>query len=114
MKLCEFQDEKAIEVLAELIEPVSAIAADERVKAAFKGSKAAAVSVLLKNHAHEVMRIMAALDGVPVKEYHCNVLTLPKKMMEIINDPDVMSLFTDAGTENIGESSGSAAANTEA
>lgn len=114
MRLCEFQDEKSIEVLAELIEIVSVITADECVKEAFKGSKAAAVSVLLKNHAHEVMQIMAALDGVPVEEYHCNVLTLPKKLTEIINDPDVMSLFTSAETENIGVSSGSAAANTEA
>ena len=114
MRLCEFQDEKAIEVLAELVDPISVIAADELVKAAFKESKAEAVSVLLKNHAHELMQIMAALDGVPVEEYHCNVLTLPKKLMEIINDPDVMSLFTSAETESIGESSGSAMANTEA
>lgn len=114
MRFCEFQDEKAIEVLAELVDPISVIAADELVKAAFKESKAEAASVLLKNHAHELMQIMAALDGVPVEEYHCNVLTLPKKLMEIINDPDVMSLFTDAGTENIGGSSGSATANTEA
>lgn len=114
MRLCEFQDEKAIEVLAELIEPVSEIAMDENVKKVFKKNKPAAVKEMLKNHARAVMRIMAALDGIPVEEYHCNVLTLPKKLMEIINDTDVMSLFTDAGTENIGESSGSATVNTEA
>ena len=114
MRLCEFQDEKAIEVLAELIEPVAEIAMDENVKKVFGKNKPAAVKEMLKNHARAVMRIMAALDGVPVEEYHCNVLTLPKKLMEIINDPDVMSLFTGAETENIGVSSGSAAANTEA
>ena len=40
------------------------------------------------------MEILAAMDGVPVEEYHCNVLTLPATLLELINDPEVSRLFT--------------------
>lgn len=99
MKLSEFKDEAALELLAEIIEPASVLFSDAEVKkaiaAAYKGggSPAAAVSLMLKTHQREVLAIMAALDCVPLAEYHCNVLTLPTKLLEILNDEELMAFF---------------------
>lgn len=98
MKLSEYKDEAALELLADLIEPASAIFADEEIKAAYekKESKAAMIGKAIKRHKPEVMRILAALDGVPVEEYHCNILTLPVKLLQILNDPDLTDFFSSA------------------
>jgi len=114
MKISEYKDEKALEVVAELIEPVAKICADKEVINAFKDSKLAAIKTLIKNHKAEVMLIMATLDDTPVEDYHINILTLPKKLLEILNDEDFMSLFTYAEQTTVGKSSGSAMENTKA
>ncbi len=94
MKLTEIKNEDALDVLANIIDPLCEIAADENVKKANKeGGKIAAVKYVLKNHKSAVMAVLAALDGVPVEEYSCNVLTLPAKILEILNDPEIMAVF---------------------
>lgn len=116
MKLSEYKDEDALDVLADLVEPATEILADKEIKAASEdGNRAKAVAVAIKRHKKAVIAILAALERKPVEEFHCNVLTLPIKLIEILNDPGVMSLFTSAGqtaertpsgslTENIEES----------
>jgi hypothetical protein len=52
------------------------------------------IKYLLKNHAKEVHEVMAILEGVPAEEYNPNLLTLPLMLMEILNDSDLLSLFT--------------------
>lgn len=59
------------------------------------------------------MQIMATMDGVPVEEYKCNVFTLPVKILELLNDPDIVQLFTYQGQTGDANSSGSASENTE-
>lgn len=98
MKLSEYKDEQAIDLLADIIEPATEIMADAEVKKMFKekASKVAAIKYAIKNHKSAVMEILAALDGVPVEEYHCNVFTLPMKCLEILSDEDLISFFTSA------------------
>lgn len=98
MKLSDYKDEAALDLLAELIEPASEILADAEVrKAAEDGNRLRAVALAIKNHKRAVMSVLAALDGVPIEEYHCNVLTLPAKLVELFDDPDISQLFTFAG-----------------
>lgn len=98
MRLSDYQDEAALDLLADLIEPASEILGDEAVKeAAVSGKTWRAVAVAIKNHKKSVLRVLAALDGVPAKEYHCNVMTLPAKLVELFDDPDIAQLFTFAG-----------------
>jgi hypothetical protein len=115
VKLSEFKDERAIETLADVMEPVCAICADEKVGEMAKSGtpKLKLISYVLKNHAAEVKTCMAILDGENPEEYHCNMLTLPKKLLEILNDSDFMQLFTSAETEGGAKSSGSASENAE-
>lgn len=98
MKLSDYKDDAALDLLAELIEPASEILADEEVRSsAESGKRMHAVAVAIKNHKKAVMSVLAALDGVPLEEYHCNVLTLPVKLIELFDDPDIAQLFTFAG-----------------
>ena len=115
MKLSEYKDEAALDLLAELIAPASEIFSDEDVRNAVEGNnKATAVSLAIKKHKKAVMAILAALDGVPVEEFHCNVLTLPLKLLELLDDPETMRLFTSAGQREENTLSGSPTENTEA
>ncbi len=116
MKLSEYKDGEALELLADLIEPVSSILADKDISALQKdgASVAKIASAAIKGHKEEVLRIMAALDGVPFEDYHCNILTLPKRLIEILNDKDLQDFFSSQGQTEEQTSSGSASANTKA
>ncbi len=120
MKVTDFKDEAALDLLAEIIEPASVIFSDDKVKAVLKeaqdkgGSRAKAVAEILKLHKKEIIEIMAALDGVPVKDFHCNILTLPKKLLEILNDEELMDFFASQAEElTLSASSGLHTENTE-
>lgn len=93
MKLSDIKDEKALDVLADIIEPANEIFSDEEVKEASEKSKAKAISIAIKKHKKEVIAIMAALDDVPIENYHFNILTVPIKILSILNDPELEQLF---------------------
>ena len=114
MKLSEIKNEKAIEVLADLIDPVIELCKDKYFgEAMTKGDTKKAVKVMLKGHAKAVKEILAALEGVPVDMYECNILTLPKTLIEILSDPEVMSLFISADVTEGATPSTSALESTE-
>lgn len=95
MKLSEYKNEQALDILADILEPSAKIFSDKDVKQAFeKGDKISGIKAAIKGHKTEIIEILAVLDGVPVAEYECNVLTLPVKLLEILNDTDLMSFFS--------------------
>lgn len=108
--MVNFDNEKALDVFADLIEPFTEILSDEGIKEAFKGneSKARIAKMAIKKHKKEVIQILAILDDVPVEEYKVNVFTLPAKVIEILNDPTFADLFTSQGQKKTEKSSGSA------
>lgn len=94
MKLSEYKNEQALDILADILEPSAKIFSDKDVKKAFEtGDKIKGIKAAIKTHKSEIIEILAVLDGVPVAEYECNVLTLPIKLLEILNDTDLMSFF---------------------
>lgn len=113
-KLSEYKDGEALEMLAEIIEPVTLILADKKVMKEFKKTKIKGVSYILKNHKEQIIPILATLEGVPEKDYHCNIVTLPKVLIEIMNDKDLVDFFGSQlpTSEDAGGSSGSATENT--
>ena len=113
MKLSEYQGEAALDILADLIEPVGEIMTGKEIGEVFKKNRFKAIGMAIKNHKKAVMQIMATIDGVPVEEYKCNVFTLPVKILELLNDPDIVQLFTYQGQTGDANSSGSASENTE-
>ena len=95
-QLSDFKNEEALDLLVDLIDPAADIFSDKKIVDIIRGegSKIEAVKVAIKEHKAAVMQIMAALDGVPVEEYSCNVFTLPIKLLEILNDKELISFFT--------------------
>lgn len=94
-KLSEYKDGDALDLLADIMEPAVEITADEEFKAAFEQSPVKAASVAIKRHKKEVMGILARMDGVPVEDFHCNILTLPGRIIEILSDEELLAFFTE-------------------
>ena len=112
MKISEYRDEAALELLANISEPAIEIFADEQLADLIRQKKSGkAVSVAIKNHKKEVMELLAALEGVPVEEFHCSVFTLPAKLIEILSDKELIAFFSN--TQGIAAVSGNVTENTE-
>lgn len=97
-KLSEIQDDEAMDLLADIMDPLADICSDPKIKEMSEGEKKATklevIKYVMKNHKEPLKLIMAKLEGVPVEEYHYNVLTLPLVLLEIFNEPEVAKLFT--------------------
>lgn len=116
MKISDYKGEEALDVLAELIEPAAAIMSDKDIaEFARKKNRVMLIKTLIKNHKAEVIEVMAVLDREDPRQYaeKVNLFTLPKKLLEVFNDPDVMSLFTSQGQSVEETSSTSAMESTE-
>lgn len=94
MKLSEIKGEQALDVLADMLEPAARIISDDEIEKAYKsGQRLKAVRIAIKNHKRDVIEILAATEGEDPNTYEPNVLSIPIKLLEILNDPDVMGLF---------------------
>ena len=113
MKLSDIKGEKALEVLADLLEPAAEIMSDKEAVKLFKsGQQIQGVSYILKQHTKACLTVLALTEGENPETYQPNVLSLPMKLMEVFNDPELMSLFTSQGQKE-SPSSGSATVITE-
>ena len=111
-KLSEIKGEDALDVLADVLDPIMEISADEKFVAMCRGNgkKSEIVKYLLKTHKCEVLEVMAILDGEDPQTYAPPIVKLPVMLLELFNDPDLISLFQSQDTVT---SSGSATENTE-
>lgn len=93
MKLSDFKDEKAIEVVADLLEPIFNIISNaENAKAANEGTLKFAAAIL-KNSKHDVMTMLAVLDDKDPEMYHCTAVTVLQDVMIMLSDDDLLQLF---------------------
>lgn len=114
MELSEIKNEQAIEVLADMFDPIIEIASDEKVVSAARGdNKVLMVKYILKEHSRAVFELMALSEGVPVDEYECDIFTLPMKLLDLFNRPELSFLFQSQGQKTGETSFGSATENTE-
>lgn len=110
-KLSEIYGEDALDVLADLIEPISEFAQDKTfVDLIRKGEKVKAVQRAIKSHKKAVLSVMAILEDKNPEEYNPPLLRLPVMLLEIFNDPELLVLFP---SEQTVTSSGSASGSTE-
>lgn len=95
MKLSEYKNEEALDILADILEPSIEIFTDKALIKLIQGKdKPKAISYAIKNHKKPILSILAILDGKKPEEYECNVFTLPAKILEILNDEELMSFFS--------------------
>lgn len=121
MRLSDYKGEEALDVLADIIEPLANIITDEEIQKMAKQENTpvlAMVKPAIKNHKKDLIAILARLENQPVEEYEktMSLFTLPKQVLELLNDPEVQSLFQSQGKSEITSlaSSSSATENTEA
>ena len=108
MKLSDIKGERAIEVIADLIEPVANIATDKEcadlfsvrpVKGEDKNVSARKhlvkkVPLLLRTHKRDVIQIIATIDGKSVDDM--NLFSITAALIGIVKDEALIELFTSA------------------
>ena len=121
MKLSDYKGEEALDVLADIIEPLAMIISDKEIQELSKQKNVPAVRFIkpaIKNHKRELIQVLARLENQPVEEYEktITIFTLPSQVLDLINDPEVQSLFRSQGKSQVTQlaSSSSATENTEA
>lgn len=116
MSLSQVRGEAALDLLADIMEPASAILDDDEVKEAFRGNKnkLKTVYVVLKRHKSEMLQILAAVNQVPVDDYRPNPFEILKSTFEILTDPGLSDFFISQDLKMDAVSSGPASENTEA
>lgn len=126
MKLSDIRGERALEVVADLIDPICNIAQDEKAAAFFRKEKVPpgmdpktfllrrvqkTIPPLLNSHRRDVLRILSAIEGSSLSKYESS-LTLAKLMkdwVDLMTDSAFFELFLSAQN---GDTSGSAQENT--
>ena len=110
MKLSDIKGARTFDVIAEIIEPITNIAADKEAADLFVRKELPAgmdaktfvvkrikrsVPILLKNHKHDLVTILAAIEGVPAEEYEegLNLVKLTKDVVELLNDEAFKAFF---------------------
>lgn len=104
MKLSEIKGERALDILADLIDPVADIFGDKEIMTALQSGKAPAkaIKLALKNHKRSVIDMMAAIDGEDPETYEPSLFVLPKRLLDLLNDPEVQQLFSSQETTSDG------------
>jgi hypothetical protein len=122
LKLSDIKGDRTLEVIAEVIEPISNIAENPEAAKLFKREKLPegvtpkefllarakkSVPVILKDHKEDVMSILAAIEGVTPKQYaeNLNLVKLVRDFTELLADEAFAVLFISAQN---GNTSGSA------
>jgi hypothetical protein len=117
MKISDYKGEEAIELLADIMEPMAEILKDEEIRKMADTPGTPYIKIaqkLLKRHSKEVLHILALIDQEDPKKYKPNIFTLPMKLVELISMPEIKTLFTSQSQMNGEEHSGSATESTEA
>jgi len=118
MKLSEIKGERTLDVITELVEPIANIAQDSDVVKAMNVAPSTAdgkrtvlikriqkvVPVLLVRHRKDVIGVMAAIEGVPAKEYEesLSIPKLIKDVMDVLTDEDLLGFFNSCGPNTEG------------
>ena len=113
-KLSEIKNEEALDVLVDILDPVTELFTDSKFEKKFKTDIKEAIKYVVKAHKKAIIEILAGLEGIPIEEYNVNLIEIPMRLFELFNDEDLMNFFHSQGLKIPGMSFGSVMANTEA
>ncbi len=112
MQLSEIKGERALEVIADLIDPITNLVKDKKFKAIVdSGTQMDVVKFILKEHPKEILFILATINDKDPATYQPTLIELPKMVLDLISDPDVKSLFKSQSQSEQLASSGSVTEN---
>lgn len=120
-KLSEFRDDEAMDVLAEILDPMVSIMQNKNFVLALRGDKEKdikpnridAIKIAITDNRSDIVKIMAVLNETSVEDFHYNLFTLPKMMVDMFNDKELMDFFVYRGEKDSETPFGSAMENTE-
>lgn len=114
-KLSDYEGDAAIELWADLLEPIARILADEKIKELYQSGKPKLLLAkeILKTHKEDATEVINRIDPTPF-----NALTLISRVVSILTEiekNEELNAFFDMGeqTATDSESFGSATENTE-
>lgn len=110
MKLSDIKGERVLDVIADLIEPITNIAADDEATRLFKREACpdgkdpkqfmaerikSSLPKLMKGHKDDLIAIMSTIEGVPEKEYRKNMTmaSVINGLVELMNDKDFLAFL---------------------
>ena len=102
MKLSEIKGDRALEVIADIMEPITNLISDPETKKALKNNgKEPVVKILpkiIKTHKDDIYKMLAILDGVTVEEYaeSANMVKIIQDFSDVVMDESIQTLFTSA------------------
>lgn len=115
MRISDFKNEEALDLLADIMEPTAKLLSKPELKQAIVdgSTKGAIIKAILKEGKSEIIEILAYLHREDPKTFECNVISITKDLFDILNDEDLKDFFTSQVQMMASESSISAMANTE-
>lgn len=125
MKLSDVRGDRTLDVIADLIDPISEIASDPEAAALFRREKVPegedarefftqrvrrSAPRLLRDHKDDVIAIMATIEGTDPAEYAegLNLAKLLRDLVELMTDEEFVAFLSPSGTETAGDAAASA------
>jgi hypothetical protein len=99
MRLSEIRGENAIDVIADIIDPVTVILADEEVEKVVKSNAPTLLKAktILKRQKGAILEVLAILNQKDPKEFKPSLIELPIMLVQLLEDikenDELMSLF---------------------
>lgn len=115
MKLSDIKGEAALNAMADLIDPLADISQDKILVGLLRTRNLAeAVKLGLRKHQRAVLTILAILAQEDPETYEPSLAEIPKMLLEILNDKELLDLFWSQAQTTEETSSVSATENTGA
>lgn len=114
-KFSDYKGDEAIELWADLIEPITKIVADKDIATIYNSGKPKVIIAkeILKKHKEEATEILLRIDPTPLTGLNV-VIRLIDILVEIESADELKGFFGSAGqAKTVNESSGSVMVNTE-
>lgn len=119
MKLSEIQGEDAIDVIADLIDPIAIMFADKKVEETIKSQVPIIVKakVILKRQKKAILEVLAILNQTDPKDFKPSLIELPIMLVNLLQDiednPELKDLFSSQGQKITNVPFGSAMVTTQ-
>ena len=86
MRLSEIKGVDAIDVIADIIDPVTAILADKEIQEVIKSKKPHLMiaKTILKNQKEAIMEVLAILNQTDPKDFKPSLIELPIMLLQLV------------------------------
>lgn len=119
MRLSEIKGTDAIDVIADIIDPVTVILADKEIQEVIESRKPYLLiaKTILKNQKEAILEVLAVLHKENPKEFKPSLIELPIMLVQLVqdvmNNKELVDLFQLQGVKTASVSSFPAMQNTE-